>query len=105
MKTLLNKENMKLNVKLGQTWNEPVLIMKEKGNNEVVITASSGELEYLFGEFLINENMLTSKQIKKVEEILEEIADPESIKQLEGRKAKRFVLNEKYMTKLKELNK
>ena len=42
MKTLLNKENMKLNVKLGQTWNEPALIMKE-GNNEVVITASSGE--------------------------------------------------------------
>lgn len=104
MKTLLNKKDMKLSVKLGETWNDPVLIMKE-GKNETVITASSGELEYLPGEFLINENMLTGKQLEKVEEVLLEIADPESIEQIEGRKAKRFVLNKEYMAKLEELSK
>lgn len=57
------------------------------------MTVDSGEMEYLFGEFLINETRLTNEDLKVAEEILEEIADPDSLEKIWSGNATRFVLN------------
>lgn len=99
MELLMNKENMKVYVDIGELWEDPRLIMEYK-NKKKVMTVSSGEMEYLFGEFLINESFLSEEELEKIEKILEEIADPTSIEKIWRGNAKKFVLNEKYMAKM-----
>ena len=78
MGLLMEKENIKLYVDIGELWQDPRLIMEFK-NKKKDMTVDSGEMEYLFGEFLINETRLTNEDLKVAEEILEEIADPDSL--------------------------
>ena len=103
MDLLMEKENIKLYVDIGELWHDPRLIMEFK-NKKKVMTVGSGEMEYSFGEFLINETRLTNDDLKVAEEILEEIADPDSLEKIWSRNATRFVLNKKYMAKMESLD-
>jgi hypothetical protein len=68
------------------------------------MTMDSGELEFSFGELLINKTEFATKDLILIDEILEEMADPDSVEEIWEGKAKRFTLNEKYMRKLNELD-
>jgi|GEM_PF-4020660 hypothetical protein len=103
MDLLMEKENIKLYVDIGELWQDPRLIMEFK-NKKKDMTVDSGEMEYLFGEFLINETRLTNEDLKVAEEILEEIADPDSLEKIWSGNATRFVLNKKYMAKMESLD-
>lgn len=102
MKLLMN-EKVKIYVKFGELYEDPILIMEDKGKKKNM-TMDSGELEFSFGEFLINKTEFATKDLILIDEILEEMADPDSVEEIWEGKAKRFTLNEKYMRKLNELD-
>ena len=103
MQLLVDKANMKVYIDIGKLWEDPRLLMEDEGKKKP-ITVSSGELEFLFGEFLINEYILSEEELEKVEKILGEIANPNSFEKIWAGRAKRFVLNDKYMAKLNSLD-
>ena len=102
MKLLMN-EKVKVYVKFGELHEDPVLIMEDKCKKKDMII-DSGELEFLFGEFLINKTEFATKDLILIDEILKEMADPGSVEEIWEGRAKRFTLNEKYMQKLNELD-
>lgn len=100
---LVDKDNMKVYVTLGYTWTDPVLFMEHQGKLKA-FTASSGELEYLLGEFMMYESRLSDEELELALEIIDEIADPDTIETEECISRKSFSLNKEYMLKIKELD-
>lgn len=104
MDLLMEKDGMKVYVDIGPMWTDPTLYMKD--NDELVaITTSSGEYENDLGEFMLDRNTLQDERLTKATEIMNTIADKDSIEEFERPNWTKFELKEEYLNKLKGIDK
>lgn len=99
MKLLTKGKKLEIYMSVVGTWSDPVLIMKE-GKRQEKMTTSSGELELPLGEFMINDNLI--EDLKRVDLMLDEIADQDSIEYIREN-IRIFKLKDEYIEKVKEI--
>ncbi|HHT97281.1 MAG TPA: hypothetical protein GXZ90_05250 [Clostridiales bacterium] len=99
MKLLIKGKKFEIYMSVVGTWTDPILIMKE-GKRQEKMTTSSGELELSLGEFMINDSLI--EDLKRVDLMLDEIADQDSIEYIREN-IRIFRLKDEYVEKAKEI--
>lgn len=99
MKLLVKGKKFEIYMSVVGTWTDPILIMKE-GKRQEKMTTSSGELELSLGEFMINDNLI--EDLKRVDLMLDEIADQDSIEYIREN-IRIFRLRDEYVEKAKKI--
>lgn len=90
--------------RLGITWLNPELNMIIDGK-EIAMTTDAGEFSNDFGEFVVDKESFTDLELDHLTEVLNEIAEEDSLVHFENFGFTKFTLKKDYLDKLENMHK